>query len=49
MASRIEQDHSRFKQIVRGRIRQNLKRYITRGEIIRHKGSKNFAIPPLKC
>ena len=42
---RIEQDHNRFKQIVRGRIRKNLKKYITRGELIGRKGKDLISIP----
>ncbi len=43
--ARIEQDHNRFKQIVRGRIRENLKKYITRGELIGRKGKDLISIP----
>jgi sporulation protein YhbH len=45
MALRIEQDHSRFKQIVRGRIRKNLKKYISSGELIGRKGRDLISIP----
>ena len=45
MILRIEQDHNRFKQIVRGRIRKNLKKYITRGELIGRKGKDLISIP----
>ena len=43
--SRIKQDHSRFREIVRGRIRQNLKKYISRGELIGKQGKDRVAIP----
>ena len=43
--ARIDQDHSRFKQIVRGRIKNNLKKYITRGELIGRKGKALISIP----
>ena len=45
VAMRIEHDLSRFKQIVRGKIRQNLRKYITHGEMIGHKGSDLVSIP----
>ena len=45
MALRIEQDHNRFKQIVRGRIRKNLKNYITKGELIGRRGKEIVSIP----
>ena len=38
MSLRIDQDHSRFRSIVRGKIRQNLRRYISQGEMIGRKG-----------
>ena len=34
MVMKIDRDATRFKQIVRGKIRENLKRYITHGEMI---------------
>ena len=43
--SRIKQDHSRFRQIVRGKIRQNLKKYISRGELIGKQGKDLVSIP----
>jgi len=42
---RIEHDLSRFKQIVRGRIRQNLRKYVTHGEMIGRKGRDLVSIP----
>src|SRR6476646_9972215 len=42
---RIEHDLSRFKQIVRGKIRQNLRKYITHGEMIGRKGRDLVSIP----
>ena len=38
MVRRIEKDHQRFRQIVRGKIRENLRRYVTHGEMIGRKG-----------
>jgi uncharacterized sporulation protein YeaH/YhbH (DUF444 family) len=45
MAARIEQDHQRFRQIVRGRIRDDLKRFISRGEFIGQEGGRAVSIP----
>ena len=45
MALRIKQDHSRFRQIVRGRIKQNLKKYISQGEMIGKQGKDLISIP----
>jgi uncharacterized sporulation protein YeaH/YhbH (DUF444 family) len=42
---KIEQDHSRFRQIVRGRIKKELRRYIARGELIGKQGDKLVSIP----
>ena len=45
MISRIEQDHSRFREIIRGRIRKNLRKYISRGDMIAPKGKGSVSIP----
>ena len=45
MISRIEQDHSRFREIIRGKIRQNLRKYISRGDLIAPKGQGSVTIP----
>lgn len=45
MALRIDQDHSRFKAIVRGKIKQNLKKYVQQGEMIGKKGKEFISIP----
>jgi len=42
---KIDQDHSRFRQIVRGKIRQNLRRYISQGELIGKQGKDLVSIP----
>jgi uncharacterized sporulation protein YeaH/YhbH (DUF444 family) len=42
---RIKQDHSRFRQIVRGKIRRNLKQYISSGELIGKQGKERVSIP----
>ncbi len=45
MALRIDPDHSRFRDIVRGKIKQNLKKYISSGELIGRKGKDLVSIP----
>ncbi len=41
----IRQDHARFRQIVKGKIKQELKRYISNGEMIARKGKDQVTIP----
>lgn len=45
MVLNIEQDHQRFRQIVRGRIKQDLKKYISNGELFGKKGKDFVSIP----
>ncbi|MHC4861855.1 MAG: DUF444 family protein [Planctomycetota bacterium] len=45
MVKRIDQDSNRFRQIVRGRIRKNLRKYISHGEMIGRKGKDAVSIP----
>ncbi|NOX54784.1 MAG: DUF444 family protein [Planctomycetes bacterium] len=45
MARAIDREVSRFKQIVRGKVRQNLRKYITRGELLGRKGREYVSIP----
>src|SRR5712691_8475660 len=45
MILRIDQDHNRFKQIVRGRIKRELKKYISSGELIGRRGKDLISIP----
>ncbi len=45
MALKIKQDHTRFKRIVRGKIKGNLKKYISNGELIGKQGNKKITIP----
>jgi len=45
MSLKIDQDHSRFRSIVRGKIRQNLRRYISQGEMLGRKGKDVVSIP----
>jgi sporulation protein YhbH len=45
MALRIDPDHRRFRDIVRGKIKQNLKKYVSNGELIGRKGKDVVTIP----
>lgn len=45
MLMKIERDQRRFRQIVRGRIRKNLRKYITHGEMIGRRGRDLVSIP----
>ncbi|MBN1114931.1 MAG: DUF444 family protein [Oligoflexia bacterium] len=45
MVSKIERDHARFRDIVKGKIRQNLRKYISKGEMIGRIGNKYVSIP----
>src|SRR5438128_11333827 len=45
MILNIEQDYLRFRQIVRGKIKQDLKKYISQGELIGKKGKDFVSIP----
>ena len=45
MAERIEKDLSRFKKIVKGKVRENLKKYMSTGEMIGKKGKDFVSIP----
>jgi uncharacterized sporulation protein YeaH/YhbH (DUF444 family) len=41
----IKRDHSRFRKIVKGKIRDNLKKYVSSGEMPVHKGGGVFRVP----
>src|SRR5687767_6467885 len=45
MTMRIEHDLSRLRQIVKGKIRENLRKYVTHGEMIGRKGRDLVSIP----
>jgi uncharacterized sporulation protein YeaH/YhbH (DUF444 family) len=45
MSQRIDLDHRRFREIIRGTIKQNLRKYISQGEMIAKKGKDRVAIP----
>ena len=42
---RIERDHNRFKEIVKGRIKKDFKKYISKGEMIGRQSGKTISIP----
>src|SRR5436305_2747522 len=46
MILHIKQDHNRFRDIVKGKIKNNFKKYITQGEMI-GKREKDFVSIPL--
>ena len=41
----IEQDHQRFRQIVKGRIRDDLRKFLTKGELLGREGKRYVSIP----
>ncbi len=45
MIQRIEKDLHRFRQIIRGKIKENLRKYITQGELIGRQGKDIISIP----
>jgi uncharacterized sporulation protein YeaH/YhbH (DUF444 family) len=45
MVLRIEKDHNRFREIVKGRIKRELKKYVSSGEMIGKKGKDLVSIP----
>lgn len=45
MAMKIERDERRFRQIVRGKIRENLRKYVTHDEMIGRRGRDLVSIP----
>ena len=45
MAQKIEKDAERFNKIVKGKIKQNLKKYMTNGELLARKGKDLISIP----
>jgi sporulation protein YhbH len=45
MLYNIKRDHARFRNIVKGKIKENLKKYVTHGEMIGRKGKEQVTIP----
>lgn len=45
MFVKIDTDHARFKQIIRGKIKKELRKFITRGELLGRQGKELVSIP----
>ena len=45
MILQIHNDHQRFRKIVRGKIREDLRKFLTRGELLGREGKKHISIP----
>lgn len=45
MSLKVDQDHARFRNIVRGKIRQGLRKYISQGDLMGRKGKDLVSIP----
>src|SRR4028118_2299255 len=45
MANRVERDLNRFRQIVRGKIKKDLRKYMSQGEMIGKQGRRYVSIP----
>ncbi len=45
MSSSIGKDHQRFRQIVKGKIREDLRKFLTRGELLGREGHRTISIP----
>jgi sporulation protein YhbH len=45
VGQKIERDHQRFRKLVRGKVKSNLGKYISRGEMIGKKGNDLVSIP----
>ncbi|MBD3161461.1 MAG: DUF444 family protein [Candidatus Eisenbacteria bacterium] len=45
MLLRIDRDHNRFKEIVKGRIKRDFRKYITREELVGRRGDRLVSIP----
>ncbi len=43
--TKIRRDHSRFKEIIRGRIKRDLRKHMSNGELIGRQGDKTIKIP----
>src|SRR5687767_289629 len=45
MVLKIDKDHQRFRQIVKGRIRDDLRKFLSKGELIGKEGKHLISIP----
>ena len=41
----VKRDHARFKKIIKGKVRDNLKKYVSGGEMPIQKGKEVFKVP----
>ena len=42
---KIDADHQRFRKIVRGKIREDLRKFLTQGELLGREGKRYISIP----
>jgi uncharacterized sporulation protein YeaH/YhbH (DUF444 family) len=42
---KITKDHQRFRQIIKGKIREDLRKFLSRGELIGREGKRAISIP----
>ncbi len=45
MGVQIDKDHQRFRRIVKGKIREDLRKFLSRGELLGREGKKYISIP----
>ena len=45
MVLQIDKDHQRFRRIVKGKIREDLRKFLTRSELLGREGRKYISIP----
>ena len=45
MILQIDNDHQRFRKIVKGKIRKDLRKFLTRGELLGREGKRYVSIP----
>ena len=45
MSQKIDLDHGRFREIIRGKIKRNLRQYISQGEMIARRGKDKVSVP----
>jgi uncharacterized sporulation protein YeaH/YhbH (DUF444 family) len=45
MVLQIDKDHQRFRRIVKGKIREDLRKFLSRGELLGREGQKYISIP----
>lgn len=45
MVNKIEQDYQRFRQIVRGKIRKDLRKFLSKGDLLAREGKRYVSVP----